>query len=63
MPRAIVYASRNPADEHFKALVADAPNPSSPAQLRQLRAEAVRGQSPTGRTPPLVGAPQEGDQQ
>ena len=60
MPRAIVYSSRNPADEHFKALVADAPNPSSPAQLR---AEAVRGQSPTGRTPLLIRAPQEGHQQ
>ena len=43
MPRAIVYSSRTPADEHFKALAV--------------------GQSPTGRTPVLVGARQEGDQQ
>lgn len=40
MPRAIVYSSRTPADEHFKALVADAANPPSPDQLRQLRTKA-----------------------
>jgi hypothetical protein len=40
MPRAIVYSNRNPADEHYKALVADQANPPSTDQLRRLRTRA-----------------------
>jgi hypothetical protein len=40
MPRAIVYGRRNPADEHFKALVADQPGRPSPELRQELHAKA-----------------------
>jgi hypothetical protein len=40
MPRAIAYGRRSPADEHYKALVADQPGRPSPDVLQALHAKA-----------------------
>jgi len=42
MPRTVVYARSNPADQHYKALLADEPNAPSPDRDQQLRADAGR---------------------